>query len=576
MPFSIYCVLFCLLVFQSGCSSLNVPKLAENLSNSFFGDNQADDQDVSSPSEPDATLEEELAVLKQNDIWQEDKQQTQGFDNSENSAQKDLSLSTKKIVAIPEITYDLPIVHNKQVALYIELFQNRHRKYFKRWLSRSSKYLPFIKRELTKAGLPRDLAYLALIESGFNPTAYSHAHAAGLWQFIKSTGHRYGLRIDSWVDERRDPEKSTMAAIAYLSDLYSDFNDWYLAVAAYNAGEGKIQRAITKYKTNDFWSLADHRYLGLETKRYVPKLIAAILIAKNPKQYGFNDIVYEKPSQSDYIEVEPLTSLEAIALTCNSEVKTIRAINSELQKNLTPPGLDKYTLKIPPGSHDQVAARLPLVHPVVTIDYKTHEVKQGETLTTICNKYNLNKTTLLKANDLRTANLTQGKHLRIPYKTTKYVLLKEGETAKSHFASTNKDGQLFLHQIRPGETLLKIANQYGVSPEIIMQWNGLRSIHKIRAGDQLALYIDQKTDVITIAKGKNSDSRIVTLKETQKIKAKSTHLPQPAVTYYWVRTGDSLWTIAKKFRVSTLDIKKWNNLQSNLIKPGKRLVIKKG
>jgi len=213
-------------------------------------------------TESEQCLTEELELLKQTGTWQPGAE-LQSF----NSPAK-------------EISYDFPVVINKQVEAYLDIFQNRQNKTFRRWLVRSGKYLPMFQKELRDAGLPEDLAYLAMIESGFNQRAYSRAKAVGLWQFMKGTGKDYNLKINNYVDERRHAEKSTKAAIGFLSDLYAEFGDWHLAVAAYNAGGGKIRRGLKRYKADNFWSLAQHRYLHLETKRYVPKLIAAIIIAK--------------------------------------------------------------------------------------------------------------------------------------------------------------------------------------------------------------------------------------------------------------------------------------------------------
>jgi membrane-bound lytic murein transglycosylase D len=496
-------------------------------------------------NEPEKTLDEELSALDKVGKWEETPIEVE-------------------IIEPEKITFDFPVVINKQVEFYLDLFQNQQRRYFERWLSRSTKYLPFIQEQLRDAGLPEDLAYLAMIESGFNPSAYSKSHAAGMWQFIRSTGKNYGLRIDSWADERRDPEKSTMAAIAYLSFLYQEFDSWYLAVAAYNAGEGKIRRGIKKYKTRDFWNLAGKRYLKLETKRYVPKLIAAILIAKEPEKYGFTQIQYQEPVRYDRIQVPPRTDLKAVALASNIRVKKIRKLNNELLKNYTPPGKNTYELKIPSGTYDLVAANLSRLHPVVTTDFKTHIVRRGDTLTAICRRYNLSKTTLLKANNLRSARLLAGQRLRIPYQTTKYVLLKNGETPESRFASSKKDGQLYLHEVKRGETLSRISKLYNVPVEVIMYWNNLESIHKIKAGQPLALYLNRPVQPgITLTAADNTSTG-----------TKATGY-QSQVTYYRVRNGDSLWAIARKFQVSAGEIRKWNNLTSNLIHPGLRLVVKK-
>lgn len=460
--------------------------------------------------------------------------------------------------------YDFPVVTNKQVEFYLKLFQGKQRNHFARWLSRSNQYLTMIHPRLREAGLPLDLAYLAMIESGFNPTAYSHAHASGLWQFIQSTGRNYGLRVDGWVDERRDPEKATEAAIAYLTDLYNEFDDWYLAVAGYNAGEGKIRRAIARYDSRDFWHLAGKRYLRLETKRYVPKLIAAIIIAKEPEKYGFANIEFEKAPLVEEVEVPPLTALDAVALCCNTDVSVLKKMNNQLRKGMTPPDAGGYSIKVPLGAKALVAKNLSRIHPVIATDFKTHVVRKGETLSSICKRYHLNKTTLLKANKLRSAQLIAGNRLRIPFRSTKYVLLGEGQSPRSFFASNSDKGALVLHQIRSGDTISKISKQYQVPAEMIMSWNGLASIHKIRAGQQLALYLGG---------GESSPPEVLGADFVPSLSAGDI---KKRVTYYRVRNGDSLWAIARKFQVSTSDIMQWNDLNSNMIRPGRKLIVKKG
>ncbi|WP_456386190.1 LysM peptidoglycan-binding domain-containing protein [Desulfolithobacter sp.] len=552
------CLLFALLAAISACTPIT-----------YLVDSQADPDTIDTPpdtvaqyevAEPQQLLEEELSALNQLGPWEQPAREIPPEE--------------------AQVSFDFPITINKQVEFYLDLFQNRQRHYFKRWLARSTKYLPAIEKELEKAGLPRDLVYLAMIESGFNPRAYSRAHASGMWQFIRSTGRNYGLRIDRWVDERRNPEKATKAAIAYLSALYDEFGDWYLAVAAYNAGEGKIGRAIRRYKTRDFWQLARYRYLRLETKRYVPKLIAAILIAREPEKYGFTDIKYQEPERYDLVKVPPRTDLAAVATAGNISVKALKDLNTELLRNQTPPDLTSYTLRLPEGSGEMVAVNLKRLHPVITTGFKTHKVRKGDTLTRICRKYGLNKTTLLKANNLHSATLRPGQRLRIPYRTTKYILLKEGETPKSRFAAAGRDGELVLHKIRRGDTLGRISRLYNVPVNIIMQWNDITDARKIRAGEHLALYLDRGgsygTVHATATTTRSPASDYPVLAETKKRKPAIRVGSDTVVTYYRVRSGDSLWTIARRFRVSAGDIKRWNNLRSSMIHPGKRLVIKKG
>ncbi len=557
----VVCCLFPACVFLlSACSSLNP---LQNADSSQTVTREYEDTGAPTAEEisyleikPEQHLAEELAALEKTGSWEPGN-------------------LDKTPEPVDEVTFDFPITINKQVQFYLDQFQGKQRRTFSTWLARSTQYQKEIETELQKAGLPQDLLYLAMIESGFNPSAYSYAHAAGLWQFIRGTGRNYGLRIDSWVDERREPKKSTQAAIKYLSFLHEEFGDWYLAVAAYNAGEGKIGRAIKKYKTRDFWKLASHKYLALETKRYVPKLIAAIIIAREPTKYGFTDIPYTQPAQYDIIKLPPATDLAAVAVTAATSVKNLRKLNNELRKNQTPPGKKEYLLRIPEGSRGLVAQNLDRLHPVITTAYKTHKVRKGDTITAVCRKYKINKTILLKANNLRTASLKRGQRLRIPYRTTKYVLLGKGETPESRFASAGKDGQMILHTLKRGETLSKIAKQYDVPVRVIMQWNDIKNVRKIRAGHHLALFLDNGGSSLTSSTALTQlrqDNSIVTLTDQKKWASSS----KGSNTWYKVRTGDSLWTIAKKFQVSASQLRRWNNLANNQIQPGTRLVIKNG
>lgn len=468
------------------------------------------------------------------------------------------------------VTYDLPIVQNKQVSMYLELFQKSQRRQFKRWLSRLPIYQSLVLEELEKAGLPRDLTFLAMIESGFNPRAKSRSRAVGLWQFMRGTGRQYHLKIDKYVDERRDATKSTKAAVAYLSDLHREFGDWYLAVAAYNAGPGKIRYGLRKYKVDNFWDLASKRYLSLETKRYVPKLIATMLIAKNPDQYGFTGIKAQKPLSYETIKVGPGMNLQAIAMVSSSDLKTIKRLNLELRQNRTPLNIESYEVKIPEATADLAQKNMRRLHSIVSTGYRSHRVRRGDTLTSVCKRYNINRTTLLKVNNLRSAQLVAGKTLRIPYNRVSYRLLPEG---KADAMAAYKDS-LVLHKVVRGDSLSKISRQYQVPTELIVAWNGLKSKHSIRAGQQLALYIDHggKHSKATAEKHPFPGTDILFAEKKKRFPAEEEDL------FYWyrVRNGDSLWTISRKFSASPDDLKKWNNLKSNLIHPGNKLKVKKG
>lgn len=570
------CLFILLFASLAACSSHTKQTALHKSNSSADGSSQV--EDVSTVVEPEETAQEEMAALNRLGGWGKGETGQQGI----SSLPAGINLSE----------YDFPITINKQVVYYLELFQGKQRDYFAHWLARSTQYLPFIQEELKKAGLPQDLAYLAMIESGFNPSAYSPADASGLWQFIEGTGRTYGLKIDSWVDERREPEKATKAAIRYLAKLYSEFDDWYLAVAAYNTGEKRIENVVKNYNTKDFWELAGSDDLYLETKRYVPKLIAAILIARNPEKFGFTDIKYHKPQQYEVVEVPGGLDLEAVATACDTPVKHLRILNNELLKNQTPVKMKSYALRLPVGKREYVASNLDKLHPVTTTIYTTHTVKNGETLTTVCNLYNISKTTLLKANNLRSRELRKGTHIQIPTTVTKYVFLKKGEKPEEHIARNTNSRQTVIHQMKQGETLASLAKQYHLQVNTIMQWNKISDQRQAKKGKAITLYLDRVPpavlqEPVSLAKGEkkspNSDTeKIPSLEGSKKrsVVANNIHpvpVPQKAKqpTWYVVKTGDSLLNIAKKFQVSTQSLRQWNNLSNNNLQTGNKIIIKK-
>lgn len=248
------------------------------------------------------------------------------------------------------LIFDYPVTYNARVRKWIKYFQTSGRPSFRRWLERSSRFIPAIQDELAKANLPLDLAYVAMIESGFSSIALSHASALGMWQFIAPTGQRYGLEIQWWIDERRDFEKSTKAAIAYMTDLYSQFGSWYLVAASYNMGENGVRRVIRRHKTNSFWELADRGAIPEETRNYVPKMLAAMLISKAPALYGFRDLQFQIPYAFDFIEVPGGTDLINLAGHLGVSERSLTELNPELLKAFIPREVKSHRIRIPKGS----------------------------------------------------------------------------------------------------------------------------------------------------------------------------------------------------------------------------------
>lgn len=250
----------------------------------------------------------------------------------------------------PTALFDIPLAYNSRVSFWTQYFQNRGQVWFRDWLEESTKYLPYLQSELKSAGLPLDLAYMVMIESGFKPNAVSHAEAVGPWQFIRSTGTAYGLQTNHWIDERRDWRKSTRAAIQYLKDLYSEFGSWHLVAASYNMGENGLRRQIKKHGTRDYWELVEKKALPKETSDYVPKILAAMMIAKSPGLYGFRNLAEFKPYSYETVSAPPGTDLEDLADYLKVSRKMLKDLNSELILGVVPNYVSRHMIRVPPNS----------------------------------------------------------------------------------------------------------------------------------------------------------------------------------------------------------------------------------
>lgn len=297
-------------------------------------------------------------------------------------------------------SYDSNGVASRAVEKNLGLFSLRIKDKFSLWLSRSGKYLDMMKEILRKKDVPEDIVFLSLIESGFNPYAYSIARAVGPWQFIASTAKRYGLEINWWKDERRDPIKSTEAAADYLKDLYEMFGSWNLAMAAYNAGEGKILRALQRSKADDYWALLDTKHIRNETKDYVPKFIAASLIASNPEDFGFADIQYNQPMSYDEVELDSPIDLSVAADCAGADLDVIKKLNPELRRWCTPPDAPRYTLRIPEGTKDTFLNKLAAIPEEERFTIERFTVKKGDTFKKISQRTGIPESVILSLNSM--------------------------------------------------------------------------------------------------------------------------------------------------------------------------------
>ncbi len=445
---------------------------------------------------------------------------------------------------VPMTESEIPVVLNDKVHHYINFFQTNGRNFFAKWLSRSGKYIPMMTEILEDQGMPKDLVYQAMIESGFSVSARSHAGAVGPWQFIKPTAKRYGLRVDTWTDERMDPRKATIAASNYMRDLYEMFQSWELAAAGYNCGEDRVQNAIDKYQLYDFWQISEHT-LPRETKNYVPKMMAALIIAKNPAQYGFTGINYQSPLRFETAEVAGQKKLSDIAKVIGVSPTKLKELNPALLQKATPPG-GSYQINVPIGYARVVSnkstqiAKLPKASPVHAKNskYAKHKVRRGDTLAKISSRYGVKMSSIKRANGLKGSKVMLGQTLTIP-----------GVSSKSTTSSSKNRTTTVKYKVRRGDTLGAIAARHRVSASSIKRANGIKG-SLIKSG---------QTITIPGASGRYYDDVGGSVR--------------PTISKYRVKSGDTLGGIAAKHRVSITTIKRTNGISGSTIRTGQVLKI---
>ena len=390
---------------------------------------------------------------------------------------EDLEYVEERVEIIPG---HIPITYNQKVASIIKFFKNEGRKSFQKWLNRTSVYKPIVLPILEKEGVPPELFYLAMIESGLNPNAYSYAHASGLWQFISSTGKLYGLKKTWWIDERRDFVKSTHASARFLKDLYKQFDDWYLAFAAYNCGPGRVRKTIKKQGTRDYWELTR---LPAQTRNYVPNIMAALFISNNPEKYGFA-VVKEPPMEWEEIAIDKAVSLQVISECSNLKIDLLQKYNPELKQGTIPPLKEgeKYLFRMPitaSKDFDSLFSRIE-TEKFQEVVFLEHKVKYGENLWLIARKYDVRIKDIVSINKLAKAKyIKPGQILQIP--ADGYDLHRKLSQKKS------SGSKQIYYTVRSGDTLSEIAMAYRTSVSKIKKWNGLRS-DRIYKGQKLKIW----------------------------------------------------------------------------------------
>ena len=436
--------------------------------------------------------------------------------------------------------HEIPVVINKHVRSEIDRFtRGSERRFFIESYQRSGRYRPLMVSALKEVGLPEELSWLPLIESGFKPRALSPARALGLWQFIPSTGYKFGLKRDSYIDERLDPYKSTAAAISYLKELHQLFGDWTTVLAAYNCGEGRVMRVIRQQNVNyldNFWDL--YEKLPWETARYVPRFLATLHIVNNLEQYGFDKIVLDSPMAFDEVEIIKQVHLQHVAHTLGLPLKTLSGLNPELRYKISPP--EKYRLRLPKGQADTLMAGLDQI-PVTRLPSRTyvyHRVRKGETLSIIARKYRTSVRKIMRANNLRSSHFIRaGKRLKIPQRGYQFKTASRIQKPKT--------ARTYTHRVSSGDSLWNIAKRYNTTTQHIQQINQLATTD---------LHIGQ------VLKLPGHPSTIPSTRDYK---------------IYEVKPGDSPFTIAKQHNMALSQFLRINQLSArSRIYPGQQLFIK--
>jgi membrane-bound lytic murein transglycosylase D len=467
--------------------------------------------------------------------------------------------------------FDFPVAYNERVQFWLNFFGERSRSRFATYLTRMGRYEGMIRSELRKRGMPEDLLYLALIESGFSPAATSHAAAVGLWQFIAPTGQRYGLEVSRYIDERRDPIKATGAALDYLQELYKRFGSWYLAAAAYNTGENRVERVLRERaegaRGDDalYWQISE--YLHSDTRNYVPMILAASILAKYREDFGFADVVPQDPFPDfEVVTVPDATDIAVIARAAGVKTAEVEALNPHLLRGVTPPGR-KVEVRIPAGRAEAFAVAYAEIPPARRISKVEHVVAKGETLTHIARRYNTTVAAIQEANGIKNANsVTIGRKLVIslggaapaaaevasaaaaPARAEKGSTAAEAAPAaapqsKASAQPAAKPGatttaRTRTYRVRAGDSLWGIAQRHEVSVDDLRKWNKLGKNSKIVPGQTLKIQGGEE------------------------------------VVIYRVQPGDTLWSIARRHGITADQLMQWNKMTDGTrIRPGDELEV---
>jgi len=480
----------------------------------------------------------------------------------------DPNVRAKAQAEIKSTHSDLPLMMTDQVAGYISYFSNRGRGSFERAFARSGRYHDMMVSILKKEGVPQDLIYLAQAESGFQPTAVSRVGARGIWQFMGSRGKGYGLQHNLWVDDRQDPEKSTRAAARHLKDLYAQFGDWYLAMAAYNSGPGTVQAAVKRTGYADFWELYRRNVLPKETRNYVPIILAVTIMTKNLSHYGFDDVSMDEPLAFDKVTIDYPVDLRLVADCVDSTPAQLQQLNPSLLR-LSTPKEGAFELHLPVGTKEEYQTTIASIPTGMRLWWRYPTLHSGDTLASLARSYHVTAKSIAEVNHLDGAELAADARLIVPVAPGKHPL-----------DSAAYSRRIIRYKVRRGDTVETVAENFGVPAPMLRRWNGLRgdSLHGRKV---LALHLPVSPSS-EVASG-SSKPVVRTHKPAQTASSKATAAKSPetsdedspeqaSVLHHKVKSGETFYSIATAYKTTVAALKRNNNNVATL-RPGMILIV---
>ena len=485
----------------------------------------------------------------------------------------DPSIRAKAQAEMKSTHSDLPLMMTDQVAGYISYFSNRGRGTFERAYARSGRYHDMMVSILKQEGVPQDLIYLAQAESGFHPLAVSHAGARGIWQFMGSRGRGYGLQRSLWVDDRQDPEKSTRAAARHLKDLYAQFGDWYLAMAAYNSGPGTVQAAVKRTGYADFWELYRRNVLPQETRNYVPIILAVTIMAKNLSQYGFEDVSKDDPVAFDSLTINYPVDLRLVADCVGATSAQLQELNPSLLR-LTTPKEGTFELHLPVGTRHDYQTAISAIPTDMRLWWRYHKVQPGDTLASLARSYRVTSDSIADANRLDGTELEADAQLVIPVAPSKHPVSDTSTYAR----------RITRYKVHTGDTVETVAENFGVPAQMVRRWNGLRSGDSLRGRKVLALHLPvtpgsevASTSPKPVARTRKSAQPASTKASAAKsARARATEdvdaSEQASALRHKVKSGETLYSIATTYKTTVAALKRYNG-NIAVLRPGMILIV---